>query len=331
MVALFKAQASQSGFFDAYHVPMGDVKDTSLLKQRTLAKAQKLVSTSTGIFRGSKRPLASPVAADPFETARIWEESGCLSDGHRPRFLLASHYVHLPKKQLATALNLPSEDSLIMIDVVREPVDRYHSHWTYLINPNARPTKEAAEREMQKRNSHRCGCGNGTTFDECILAASRDGCPQNAQLPPMLVEWMCGQAEDCIDPLSSKALQRAIENVKNEYLFVGLTEHIWITMQALEKLAPRFMQGSTKLMGSDIPMEKSQKGTQKSLSVSQEARALLEQNTPSELIMYREVVRIFWEKVHCLGIDASSEVLNEYDMQALSELREIGRIPVDWP
>ncbi|XP_071512133.1 uronyl 2-sulfotransferase-like [Diadema antillarum] len=78
------------------------------------------------------------------------------------------------------------------------------------------------------------------SFDQCVLQ-NRSDCFERNQL----VKWFCGYDEICSEP-SKKSMDRAMSNVNEFFVFVGLMEEYKETVQLAEKLLPDLFRRVTK-------------------------------------------------------------------------------------
>ncbi|XP_072051962.1 uronyl 2-sulfotransferase-like [Amphiura filiformis] len=125
------------------------------------------------------------------------------------------HYVNFPKY----GSKLP-----VYINIIRDPLARLVSFYYYTrfgdVGHNVSYTGTAEKRYQ--------------TFDDCVLQQNKTCTGINAF---KIVPFFCGQHKDCKFP-SLWALNQAINNVEENYLFVGILEELEDSLRVLEKLLP---------------------------------------------------------------------------------------------
>ncbi|XP_028394654.1 heparan sulfate 2-O-sulfotransferase 1-like [Dendronephthya gigantea] len=124
------------------------------------------------------------------------------------------------------------EKKPLYINIVRKPLERLVSYYYFLRNgDDFRPGLKRARQ------------GNQESFDECIIRRHRD-----CQMERLWIQipFFCGQHPDCWEPGNAWALQKAKENLVNNYLVVGVTERLTEFVAVMEVVLPRFFKGATK-------------------------------------------------------------------------------------
>ena len=120
---------------------------------------------------------------------------------------------------------IPSiSDSTVHINLARHPISMMQSWWYYKVDPTVRPFGRA-EATMLERKASPCGCHN-ITYEECVLTAPQRQCEkENLQLMTVSLIYFCGPEDSC-KANTEERYQKALYRLKNEYLFVGITEQI---------------------------------------------------------------------------------------------------------
>ncbi|OON24041.1 heparan sulfate 2-O-sulfotransferase [Opisthorchis viverrini] len=145
--------------------------------------------------------------------------------------LLHGHFVFLDFAQLGSTLQ-PT-----YLNMIRDPLERLVSHYYFLrFGDDFRPNV------IRKRMKH---SDRQQTFDDCVVNGGLDCQPKDLWVQ---VPFFCGHAAYCRIPGNPEALETAKRRVAEDYLLVGLTEEFDEFVTLLEKLLPRFFQGSTGLL-----------------------------------------------------------------------------------
>jgi len=141
-----------------------------------------------------------------------------------------------------------------LINVMRNPVQRYRSRFYYLVDPVSRNPQEAAVAQ-RKREADPCGCAN-TSFNDCIsLAATNSSCNINADISRKASNLMYFLSyEDytqykkvsCRPAAAAHLVRKAMAHME-EYTVIGLTDRMHETMELLEERIPAVFLGAAKL------------------------------------------------------------------------------------
>lgn len=81
------------------------------------------------------------------------------------------------------------------------------------------------------------------TFDECVRLNQPDCEPANMWLQ---IPFFCGHSSECWKPGNRWALEKAKQNLLNNYLLVGITEQMEEFITLLEATLPRIFRGASE-------------------------------------------------------------------------------------
>ena len=208
-----------------------------------------------------------------------------------------------------------SDPRFAWINVVREPIDRAQSQYYYEVDADNRHA--SAEKINELRGSYPdqvCNCQR-LEFSDCV---------ERLVLTPNCSFW--GHAERghgwstdsqmhyfCEKRDGPCTLEAAMRNY-DDYLFVGITEELGLTLRVFEELLPSWFRGSSsnKIPRSRITSNVNRMtGTRQAGAVSKIARGLLERHPffADEAIFYEFCRRKFWLAVDRLLGDTSGDVV----------------------
>lgn len=119
------------------------------------------------------------------------------------------------------------------INLVREPVNRFISHYYYTRSPKRWPKKLRRIKSLGQYN---------VTLEECI-EKQYEGCKPN-----VMTRFFCGPESFCKSG-SRKALLQAKYNMLHYYSSIGVVEHLKEYIQVLHKRLPTFIVKSPKRFG----------------------------------------------------------------------------------
>ncbi|XP_069157584.1 heparan sulfate 2-O-sulfotransferase pipe [Procambarus clarkii] len=129
------------------------------------------------------------------------------------------------------------------ITLVRDPVEKYISHFRF-----KRVNQERVKLEMALREKQRPGSGRTwywRKLEECVLENDTE-CDLKSDTNDFTsaIPFLCGQDEPCLKLGNKWALQKAKFHAEYEYSVVGLAEHWNTTLGVLEHYLPMFFQGA---------------------------------------------------------------------------------------
>jgi len=185
---------------------------------------------------------------------------------------------------------LVADSRYAWINIVREPADRLQSLFYFAVDPETRSEKKAKHEYAKREADTKCGCAR-LEFSECIdLQTSTKNCAFLGGKDTQTSKF-CAQKENC-------TLKIAIGHL-DDYVFVGLTEEMDLTIRIFEKLLPYWFAGVSKMK---IPHDRSSSyenqltGTAHKGAVTNKAKAQLMQNHHfrEEVEFYEIIKRRFW-------------------------------------
>ena len=164
------------------------------------------------------------------------------------------------------------------INLVREPMARYLSHYAYMRDTQRRPTDRV--NEMIKSGEI------NDTIEECFEKQGQ-GCKYN-----VMTRFFCGPEAFCkSDP--RKALTRAKENIVKYYAVVGLLENFLLTLQIIRKRLPCFLPVIPLSSRYRINVTKKQIAS----PLSEEIITKIKQANWADIKLYEFVKELFWRQV----------------------------------
>lgn len=129
-------------------------------------------------------------------------------------------------------------DQPTMINVIREPIDWFSSHYHFkLYGWSRKPGQRGDQNEM--------------TLEECVNS-NAPTCTRNHW---RYIEFFCGNGPECQTPTTAKSAEdeaaaksRMVEAAKrrmlNDYFVIGVLEQFEDSLRVLEKLLPRYYRGA---------------------------------------------------------------------------------------
>ena len=183
------------------------------------------------------------------------------------------------------------------INVVRDPVERWASYYYFAVDPAMRGEQAATSMLAERRSHPRCGCAD-LEFDHCIDVMYHNNCSIRV---PSQISYFCDPGERCTG-------EQAMDRVRANYVFVGLTEELELTLIALQKLLPRFftdaVSASRTVNRHTTPVQNPLTNTTMNGCISNRARSQIAARSPNyaqEERFYQDVKRLFWVKVSRLA------------------------------
>jgi len=122
------------------------------------------------------------------------------------------------------------------INVVREPIKRFVSHFYYLRSLGRwRDRKEKPPRAWFEKDLETCVFSGDP---ECKMEIGEG----------LQLTYFCGTVWECSNPKSRKALLKAMENIEEKYSVVGVLENLENSLHVMEKYIPAFFSGSVEIL-----------------------------------------------------------------------------------
>ena len=119
------------------------------------------------------------------------------------------------------------------INLLREPIDRFISHYYYARSPNRWPIKLRKLKAVGHWN---------VTLEQCT-EKQYEGCKWNT-----MTRFFCGPEPFCRKG-NKKALSRAKYNMRSYYSAIGIVEHLNEFIQVLHKRLPKFIIKPRRTLG----------------------------------------------------------------------------------
>ena len=212
---------------------------------------------------------------------------------HLPQ-LMQELYNHLPTNEELAAQN--SKYGIPTISFVRQPYERLSSMY-YFDRSQARNIYWRKDFIQQRGN---------VTLDECLTNSTCVEVNELQRWCNIQTEMLCGVEKECMEyPLGKKALEIAKRNIKDELLFVGVTERMNESVSILEKILPTYLEGISdidivhKNVG-EARQRVRQKGNGKEI-FSKEAKKVLKDICSLDLELYEYVDKMLTQRVEeCL-------------------------------
>eukprot|EP00736_Rhodelphis_marinus_P005153 Rmarinus@m.15593 len=145
--------------------------------------------------------------------------------------LMSAHISFFPPQNFSDFISVQPK---AYISLMRDPISRARSFFEHTRSGKARSWGYSREPLSE------------ASFSECV-AAVLEGRPALAAdcmgLNSQLM-YLCGNHPSCFDG-SREGLERAKNNIKSHYVFVGITERLDMSFYVLENLLPSFFKGTT--------------------------------------------------------------------------------------
>ena len=144
-------------------------------------------------------------------------------------------------------------------------------------------------RKNRQRLRIEAGWENSTrSINDCVSEAKH---PEHCERTNQMTHYFCGYAAECADPSTTAALELSLSNV-NQYVFVGLVEHLPETFSMLEILLPSFFANVSKI---EIPHSNSA-GKSSYSNITAENLELLKQWNANDIKLYDVLLELFHER-----------------------------------
>ncbi|XP_039271717.2 uronyl 2-sulfotransferase-like [Styela clava] len=216
------------------------------------------------------------------EQKNLVENVTTAANGAASIFIRHLHFVDFEK--------FSSSVKPIYINVIRNPIERFISHYYYMRFGFGNGNSKAWMKNMS----------NATRFEkleECV-AKSAEKCVQRESSTTLA--FFCGQGPKC-RTRSPWALQKAKENVVKYYTVVGIVEDFPNTLRLLEYTLPRyFRRGSEIYKRAKGIINKSK--TSKKVSPRLETKLKLEEALRYEMDFYQFVKKRFYDQLNDLNL-----------------------------
>ena len=213
---------------------------------------------------------------------------------HLPQFI-QELYHHLPTNAEFAAQN--NKYGIPTISFIRQPYERLSSMY-YFDRSQARNKYWRKDFIQQRGNA---------TLDECLTNSTCVEVNELQRWCNIQVEMLCGVFKECMETqqLGRKALEIAKRNIKDELLFVGVTERMDESVSILEKILPTYLEGISdveivhKNVG-EARRQVRQRGKGKEI-LSKEAKKVLKDICSLDLELYDYVDKMLTQRVkECL-------------------------------
>lgn len=210
------------------------------------------------------------------------------------RFMFVQHIPHFALDDLPVPV--------AWINIARHPIELTQSWWYYMVDPTVRPLGRA-KRTRQQRKASRCGC-HKLTYNQCVLTAPQRQCTaENLQLMDVTLQYFCGMGPECSTD-TERRYELALQTLRTNYTFVGLTDQIELSMKVLSKLLPGFFNGADEILrrGSVVG-----KVTTPYPELTWPAAKMLMEYPGNKFILkfWKDIEALFWEKVRGCGMNAA--------------------------
>lgn len=200
-------------------------------------------------------------------------------------------------------------DDYHWINMVREPVEK-DSSWYYFAVSESRAQGAAIQERKHRDKDVSCGCPY-LEYDHCMRHRIENNCSLSFFAPsisyfssvvPQGNRTYTANTPHVAPNLNGFTGDDAFNRVKNEYVFVGITEEFELSIKALEILEPRFFRGASELSAkhksserkNETPKDNKVTHTSMSGAVSDTVRKALSEANHEDIILYEKAKRHFW-------------------------------------
>ncbi len=167
------------------------------------------------------------------------------------------------------------------INLLREPIDRFISHYYYTRGPNRWPKKLRRLKALGHWN---------VTLEQCI-EKQYEGCKWNT-----MTRFFCGPEAFCRKG-NEKALSQAKYNMLHYYSGIGVVKHLNEFIQVLHKRLPKFILKSPRKLHKTYVTT----GVKKTL-ISSNVMARLVQVNQADIELYNYAKILFLKQAKLCGI-----------------------------
>ena len=170
------------------------------------------------------------------------------------------------------------------INVLREPVERFISHYYYTRSPERWPKKLRRLKALGHWN---------VTLEQC-LEKQYEGCKRN-----VMTRFFCGPMTFCKTG-NKNALSQAKYNMLHYYSSIGVLEYLNTFVQVLHKRLPKFIINSPR----GLPMKFVTSGVRKRRPVTDDVMAKITQVNQADIELYKYAKTLFLQQAKRCGISA---------------------------
>ncbi|XP_070568986.1 uronyl 2-sulfotransferase-like [Ptychodera flava] len=178
----------------------------------------------------------------------------------------------------------------IYINIIRDPISRFTSQYYY-----KRFGDEVIDKVYKGPEEYL-----NMTINECVLSNNKECSSQKLFY---IVPFFCGQDDRCRKP-SDWALEKAMANFADRFLFVGFIEELRATLQVLQELLPAMFKGAVQIYDQTAAIDtmKQQTTSRNKIPPTQEVKKIMRQRMREEYEFYAFVRKYFSRIKSQLGI-----------------------------
>ena len=212
---------------------------------------------------------------------------------HLPSFIQELYNIQSPQSTIAQIQEEEQKHGggIPTISMVRHPYERLASMYNY---------DRTKARNIYWRKDFISKRGNAT-LKECLLNSTCVEVNELKRWCNIQTEMLCGVDAECTTTtqLTKAALERAMYNIENEILFVGITERMNESVSLLEEvLLPTYLEG----LGGVGNVRENVGRKNKEDSFSTEAKKVLNEICTLDLQLYKYVDRLLTHRMRTCGV-----------------------------
>lgn len=197
------------------------------------------------------------------------------------------------------------KDKYVWINVARDPVELEESSYYYTVSEKR---SERGQIARDNRKEDPCGCAD-EEFDECYRSyMHNDACAHRLKFKQSEIKYFREATENVSENNNNGHFTGAMayDRVEKDYLFVGITDELELTIMALEKLLPRFFLNATavfkgfgpaKAHANTTPLKNKITNTDMKGAISSIVRNALVLNNRGDVDLFENIKRLFWWRV----------------------------------